>query len=1394
MTPNKYILTPPEELYPYTGRTEKERNDDKSCIYPDFEAWSHTLEDDQILNKFVAKGYYTTSKVNFESISARSTLNKPLNTVSIQLANQFTKILQVREQEINRIPSKDKNSPNATTFFPLSGPYFSLPNRVTLTDHRKELWLQELSNPYVSLSKISKFIPHGLKRRQVLEQCYTKQIPLKRAIWLIKCCFSIEWKSLMTKASQTQADTNKQLLKEWTDNFIYILEKLIFEISQHYNDPNQMKNWKLQISYFLKLLGNSYTLQLLEKETFHHWLVEFVTKVENLKFLPLSLHILTTFWDGICQPIESADENGTATLTQPLFLVSKITDMLLQKYASISQSKSMINDERYIINDLKKNNKIKDSLLSTLKLLICKLFQEQSLEVFLFSAANWEIYKPYLYEATSLLNKTVEATTEVRKKLELISYSNEALKNGPSLVRVDDSENDVKLIMSPTTTGNNIHFDAIHLKYVDTKLTKKLDDNPTSFDWSSYIDQNDFQCSKVVQLILWSICPSRQMHYEAHQLVAKLLLLKINSVDGFPDFQIEDTIWTLVFQIAKLSERNKALRASLPSLSKLLNILITYGIIKVPTYIRKLISSGVLYLPNSNGKFVHCKILINLKISPLMKSQYNMVLRNVMEYDPTFFEKYNFDQLQRDAEDIRNNIANIDDLELDQCPLSVKTIIAEWYLSNLCSDTQSMVDKVRLLKNFKLFCIDLELSHHYYKWIEFIVYHQLLIDIEALETLMDILLCYEKVFSQFINDHILFTKTFIFIYRKVLRDKDNDTYMVTSFMPFWKFFKKNFMLALNIDNDLNIELTNVYEEEKQKQELLEKDQMEVQRIYNCINSNTSRKVWKFTEVFEGNVKLMITKQTSTEKRRLARRNLHLLMIANLRDYNKRMSVFLKRKYFQKEDLIRLVSNKLLTLGQIQSILGIEFIIPFLSLKTMDDGQYFEYHKEKYIESNFAVILTACENNFSQFYQLFLSLFVKYGMMTKLFSTAAKSLISLLKRNSSTSNVIMEDLLKYQIKEFTLQSDLKDEQNITSEGEDDDDHTIEEPKASDLYTNLDFSNLWIFQIFTCYQLNEMLELNNLDSNVNMFISEVVEITQYDNLCTRIFDQLKNTKIITTVIVVVERVFLERCLSQLVISNESLIFIIEVIETLSKKINKDSSGNIPMADDCYSLFQQTMSYFANLDINKLTDLESILDVFFKIFSIHQNPIFRLILNSLGGRISDRQEEEKFIDNMFTVFGKLTFNLRLKLMLYEILSGFKSYSIYVSTRSNEENNGEQTLVILDQDLITRKMSKLPPFQVSSFTKEPSDEDDDSKLTLGTQFIDINPTDNGNRANISQDGKSSKWFIYNKEEKTYVSVFKDEPYHNINNYQPDTNNSSNNSCLNLSLFEASFERKNPR
>ncbi|SMN20656.1 similar to Saccharomyces cerevisiae YCR081W SRB8 Subunit of the RNA polymerase II mediator complex [Maudiozyma saulgeensis] len=1481
MSPSKYILSPPEDLHPYIAR-HSDRNEDEvhfrnerryftpetseseqfDPVYPDFDRWKHRPEEDQIFMNFVSKGYYTTSKVNFESISARSSLHESLPKISEQLGVQFSKILQIREGEINKIPATvpaPNGSSNEQLFttnkiYDLAGPGFALPTRVTLTDNRKEAWLHDLSKPYVSLHNVSKYIPHGLKRKRVIEQCYKKQIPLKRAMWLIKCCFLIEIQQSKSKhsgnfikshtsptvRSPTNANNNIEstkihILKEWTESFINILEKLIFEMNQYYNDADKLKIWKVEISYFLKLLGNCYSVSLLDKNIFHRWLVEFVSKVENFEFLPITLHILMTFWDNITNINQNANQLKCRNSSN--FLLSKITDMLLHKYYVVSNAKSMINDERYIINDIKKNNKLKDSILAILTTMIIKLFREQSLEVFLFPPSSWELYKPCLYE---IVNKSqfIENADEIRKILELISYRNETLKNTTLITEEKVSSNDENF------SNHHDHYfqwsqiqhdiKVIRISHIDTKFTTLLDDNTTEFDWTQYIERDPLNKSQIIQLVLWSIHPSRLSHYESNQLVAKLLLLQINSFDGFPEYEIEDTLWSLIFQIAKLDSQNLGNMIHLESLYLLLNILITYGIIKVSTYVRKLISSGIMYLQDSNDKFFHVVLLINLKISPLMKTQYNMVLRNVMEFDPYYFENYSFDQLAIKIDNIKESISgnlfddgqsintvNFDEINL---PLGGKIMLAEWYLNHICSNTSLQpINRETLFNNFKFFCLNLKVSHHFYKWCEFIVYHQLLNDIETMALLIDILVSFQKLFSQYINDHVLFMKTFLFIYTKILRETDSVNFQIVSFMSFWKFFMKTFPMALTIDTDLRNDLSAIYEEDKTKRLALEQSKDLVQQLFDALSQNKSSITnLNFAELFQNNTKSLLSYkvQRSLEDFKRAKSVLTLLKSSSLHDYNKFMSIFLKRKNYSDTDLICLISNKLLSLEQIKTTLGGTWIMKLLvyleekaeELFTEEHTHfintiYYEHCMIDYVRANFKTVLTLCDLKDNGQYKLFTRMLTKYGPSTKFAEISADVIIRLLNDHSEETNHILGDLLQYKgaIKENTpVNGD-----NELNETESEDDTSMSTETDYELFGLLDFTNLWIFQAYTLYNIDQIKVQDNYGDKLAKFIFDIIEFTQNDTICSKIFDRVSDIKVTAEIIEIFEKSLFDQILMNVEIPRNYLVIVIESIIALSKKNTEVTSTTLEMSDDSIKLLVSIISFFNNMDEFALGERESVMDVVMKIFTIHQAYILKYIVEHLQDK-STAGEMKTLISNMLCLFQKLSFSLRLKLILYEILSSLKSYSIYIATSDGEHDAVENFDSITPLSSgnssgnlyssckshtfdVPKELLKLPPLQVSSFTTKPTESKTNVTTPIG--ITPMNAERESSKGDIFNEQEKERWFIYDKKTRTYISKLKTQAYYNINSYQTDQDpiKSINNACYNLSLFDASFENKNP-
>ncbi|AAS54265.2 AGL226Cp [Eremothecium gossypii ATCC 10895] len=1357
MSSSRYILIPPEDLHPLTSNTGNEQN-----IYPDFDPWAHTEIEDKILLSFVAKGHYTSAKVNFESISARSSLQESLPKVAGMLAEQFSKVVHLREQTINKVSGESEESIRGKAkFTDLAGPGFSLPNRVTLTDQRRTQWLQELSSPNVSLSKLAKSIPHGFKRKQILEQCYMRQLPLQRAIWLIKSSYSIEWKSLTSKLKpgQTNEGVVSQLYNLWTNSMVSIMERLLFEMPKYYNDTAQAKIWKPRVSYYINLLGNCYNMGLMDRGVFNHWLVEFVEKVENFEFLPLSLHLLNIFWSGICPPthgIEAPDNS---------FLISKITVVLLHKHHMILQNKSMINDENYIINDLQRNARLKESLLLRLKAFILDIFHHQSLEAFIMPNQNWDLYKNCLYEIVTMDKTSNEQAMVIKRKLELITYRNDSLQF--NLLK------QYKMKSSSLYESDGVEIDnlcdmqsILNVPFLDPEMTKILDNATPGYDWTLFVQQRFTCIEKVAQMIMWATNPSRKARYDGAHLVAKLLLLKTTSQENLPDYNMEDMIWKLVFHFSKLSERELSNIVELPSLYELLNIFIGYGIIKVPTYIRKLISSGIMYISDSKDKFFHCELLINLKISPLMKNQYNMMLKNIMEYDATYYVRYNYEQLQIQLNTAKEQMLQEQFEHISCLPISVKIWVSEWYLSYVCSPVDNVlkpVDKGTVIKNFTIFGLYLKEIFHFYKWVEFIVYHQLLADINALSALIDVLLYYENLFPLLINDQILFMKTLIHIYSKGLKNKDNLSYNITEFNPFWKFFMKHFPYLVEIDSDLQLQLGEVYESEKIRIEKLTKSSVDVITLYCNINQVNEESfkfgTHNFPGIFQQNLKILL-KTESADACERARKGLSLLMLANLGDYTKFMSIFLKRKDYTIEQLVKLISVKLLTLDQIQKIIGDDILREILSRNNYGEGLWYELHKRNFIKKNFKIVLSMYRNSTSlDDRKLFLDLLVFYGPNSRLQEQVTTIICNCLRESNEDYSLILS-LLRYGTK------------NI-------DQGTQETINIAKLYENLNFTNLWIFQAFTNYYTEALFNGATSDGQtITNFVFELIDLTRYNVLCSHLFDRVANFDVLEKLLEVFEADFFKKCLSEDPDDVHFLAVMIETIMNLSRKMNQ-SSAVISMNNESFRLLQATMLKFTSMNKTALCNSEMKLSIYLKIFIVHQKFIFQKVCDSLR---QDRYDAEAdLVKSLRLLFENTGFKLKLRLLLYDILSSLKSFVIYECTKKSESKRETRKLQI------SEALQNLPPFHISSFL-------DDMSISAHGDFDFLGLTEQPTPAEPEE---GSQFFLYNKRTREYECGLNIEPFQLLPNHQSREPGSSchffNDTALSLSLFDARFDKKNP-
>jgi len=119
---------------------------------------------------------------------------------------------------------------------------FKPPPRVTLTDTKREVWLKDLANPAISLRRLSRTIPHGIRGKVLLEQCLNKRVPTDRAVWLIKCVGANEIRATKRKGVSTLVMGGEtRWIKDWTVSVEQFIEHVYFSFGED--------DWKAKVHY-----------------------------------------------------------------------------------------------------------------------------------------------------------------------------------------------------------------------------------------------------------------------------------------------------------------------------------------------------------------------------------------------------------------------------------------------------------------------------------------------------------------------------------------------------------------------------------------------------------------------------------------------------------------------------------------------------------------------------------------------------------------------------------------------------------------------------------------------------------------------------------------------------------------------------------------------------------------------------------------------------------------------------------------------------------------------------------------------------------------------------------------------------------------------------------------
>lgn len=607
----------------------------ESNVYPDFQVWKQTEHDDLIMKNHLQKGYVKPQLVKNEEQSGRQLITELLNRSStssslipssngtsnvamnqkdlkLDLMGQIFVDALHKRKIFNSVKVKDSYKP---------------PPRVTLTEHKKELWLRKLADPNVPLTELSRSIPHGLRNKILLEQCLNHQIPIYRAVWLIKCVSSNMQRQLKRKSSNNgnNISVNKWII-EWTDQINSFFESIIEQCFISTETTSNNKYSKIKLNYTIELIVNLYAEDLMNRITFLTWIVRYTSNIvhnahvfTDLKVLSAHQLIIKIFWFKIIKFDYLSKELGESMLL-----------ILLKINQFTRSSDNSSNTHKYNTIGLKLSN--------IFQYLIKYLFYYNS-DTFILPS-KWNLLKNYLKKVLDM-NLTL-----VSDQFKLISYRNESLiidefdRSNITSTNSDIIPNDkFSLILNKL---NNAYNETI------PSLSKLIFEDTISFSVNFNWRKN------LILIFQWCIqsINTEKFNYERITLVCSILQFRINQLaltkskklKAF-ESDLESKVISFIYSMSEIlnfqNEKNpKGSFLSVNNFLLLINKLYSMNLFVISPYLRKLIASGVIYLSRPDRtSYIH--ILILNSLPDLKEANLKSILNRLTDSTNIHLDDYN---------------------------------------------------------------------------------------------------------------------------------------------------------------------------------------------------------------------------------------------------------------------------------------------------------------------------------------------------------------------------------------------------------------------------------------------------------------------------------------------------------------------------------------------------------------------------------------------------------------------------------------------------------------------------------------------------------------------------------------------------------------------------------
>ncbi|KAK8132963.1 transcription mediator subunit Med12 [Apiospora kogelbergensis] len=273
--PKPFVLETPSAAPRYSNMGKQEPTG-----FADFYSWQGNHPEDKFNDNIIRFGYFDKAppQIGSEYTSAKTPLYPAMKHKSglHTLSTIFTTIMNQRRLG-GQITS-------ASTFKP--------PPRVTLTDTKREVWLKDLANPAISLRRLSRTIPHGIRGKVLLEQCLNKNVPTDRAVWLAKCVGANEIRAFKRKGVNGTFVMGGET--KWIRDWTVFVEQFIESVVTAFGEAS----WKAKVTYAIRLATHLYAEFLMDRDHYLDWLVSGLES-SNQARLPMWILIAQIYWNDL---------------------------------------------------------------------------------------------------------------------------------------------------------------------------------------------------------------------------------------------------------------------------------------------------------------------------------------------------------------------------------------------------------------------------------------------------------------------------------------------------------------------------------------------------------------------------------------------------------------------------------------------------------------------------------------------------------------------------------------------------------------------------------------------------------------------------------------------------------------------------------------------------------------------------------------------------------------------------------------------------------------------------------------------------------------------------------------------------------------------------------------